>query len=276
MPQNAHIVASGGDYTTIIAWEAAEQGSDYSGSITVGRVDGFFDQGSTSLSISGTWVNGARLEPFDSADAFNGTERKLCGLTVSTGTRAILFNTSTDIEIEGLEMFKTAGGTSRVLDEISTGTRDVFKCLISTSVSRSIQNVTGVNDCVIVNTKSANPIFFGTCNIDKCSIFTDATSDIGVSATLTATNTVSVNVGTGDDWDVGVSQTNNAATDTTADTLDNIVVANEFVDSDPVSNLDYRILATGDLASNVIGAFIQSGGGISIPVIMNSYRQRRV
>mgnify|MGYP003646834400 CR=1 FL=1 len=75
MPQNAIIRANGtGDYTTIIAWEAAEQSSDY-GTITVGRVDGFFDAGASQTIISGTWPNGARLEPFDPADAFDGTER---------------------------------------------------------------------------------------------------------------------------------------------------------------------------------------------------------
>ena len=45
MPQNAIIRADGtGDYTNIIAWQAGENAANY-GSETIGRVDGFFDQG---------------------------------------------------------------------------------------------------------------------------------------------------------------------------------------------------------------------------------------
>ena len=107
MPQNSIIRADGtGDYTSPIAWEAAEQNSDY-GSITVGRLDGFFDNGTSILDINGSWPNGARLEPFDSGEAFDGTERQLCGITTASTSRTIR-NRSLSFEMEGLEIYNTS------------------------------------------------------------------------------------------------------------------------------------------------------------------------
>lgn len=260
MPQNAIIRANGtGDYTTLAAWEAAEQNSDY-GSITIGRVDGFFDLGTGFLAISGTWINGAQLEPFDSADGFDGTERQLCGLTSSNTNRAIRGQTS-GIILNGLEVYLTSTGTGRTLQGDAVGNITANDCLIHSTASRSIQTVE-TNNCVLVTMigSTGNPMT-GTCVLNNSSVFTDSTQDMGNAATVTANDTVSVNAGTGADWDAGVTQSNNASTDTTADTLDNIVVADEFVSATPVASGDYRILSTGDLALNGIGAFIQSGGG---------------
>ena len=104
MPQNAIIRADGtGDYTTIIAWIAAEGNSNY-GAVTVGRVDDFFDQGSSSLFLSGTAPHGLKLEPFSTSIAFDGTQRKLCGLKSTASNRGVDFLTSSDIEIDGLEI----------------------------------------------------------------------------------------------------------------------------------------------------------------------------
>lgn len=258
MPQNAIIRANGtGDYTTIIAWEAAEQSSDY-GAITVGRVDGFFDAGASQTIISGTWTNGARLEPFDSADAFDGTERSLCGMTSTASIT--LRNTGKKVEFEGLEVYNT--GTGRAYSNTTAGGDLSFLLgLARSDTGDTTNNNTNVGvgfvDSVVVS-ENGNPHRDG--NFDKCSIFGNASSALGMGATNNTDNTVTVNADTGLCYRASVTQSNNASTDASADTLDNIVVATEFVDATPVASGDYRIKAGSDLDTNGIGAFIVSGG----------------
>jgi large exoprotein involved in heme utilization and adhesion len=61
-----------------------------------------------------------------------------------------------------------------------------------------------------------------------------------------------------------VTQSNNASTDATADTLTNIVVADNFVSTTPLTSGDYRIKSGSPLDTNGIGAFVQSSGGLVI------------
>jgi len=265
MPQNAHIVAGGGgDYTTIIAWEAGEQDSDY-GATTVGRVDGFFDQGGSALAIGGTWTNGARLEPFDSADGFDGTERQLCGLTSSNNSRA-LRTLVPNIIIDGLEIYCTATGTGRGAQSNVAGSLVLDNCLVKVSCNKLCEN-TVTNNTVLVNTKvsTVDPIT-GTNTFNNTTVFFDSTDNLAQANTLAANDTVVSNDNGGDDFDASVTQSNNASTDTTADNLTNIVIATEFVDATPVASGDYRIKAGSDLDTNGIGAFIQTAGGISVTV----------
>jgi hypothetical protein len=267
MPQNAIIRADGtGDYTSIIAWEAAEQSSDY-GAPTVGRVDGFFDQGSTSLILNGTWPQGGRLEPFDSTDAFDGTERQLCGLTTSNGTRAIDFVLSTNFEIDGLEIYYTGGsGTDRTLENSGTGTFTILNALIKTEGNKRtwLGNFT-FNDSVIATTATTNAISNGASStFNRCNFFSASSSTMGAINSSQSFDTVSVALNTSSFN--GGSNTNCASEDGTATAFPNIVVADNFVDPDPLGSGDYRIQSGSVLDTNGIGAFVQSTTGISVTV----------
>jgi len=261
MPQNAVIAASGGDYTTLIAWEAGEQNSDY-GAITVGRVNGFFDQGGSLLAINGAWVNGARLEPFDSADGFDGTERQLCGVTSSNSTATIRLRATAICEIEGLEVYNTSTSSAATAVTSDVGEpRDVSFCLFK-SLGRLTGNFNtgvGIRDSVlVVDAATTTNGFSGVTILNRCSIFYNSTRETGAG---TVSNSFSVNIGTGDDWESTLTQSNNASTDTSADAINNIVIADNFESSDPVGDGDYRIKSGSILDTNTIGAFIQGGGG---------------
>ena len=268
MPQNAIIRANGtGDYTTIIAWEAAEQSSDY-GTITVGRVDGFFDAGASQTIISGTWPNGARLEPFDPADAFDGTERSLCGLTSTASIT--LRNTGKKVEFEGLEVYNT--GTGRAYNNTTNGgdlsfTLGLAKSDTGDAVNNNSSVGVGFVDSVVVS-ENGNPHRDGVFN--RCNIFGNTAAAIGTGSTNSTSNTVTVNSDTGACYRNSVTQSNNASSDATADTLDNIVIADNFESATPVASGDYRIKATSDLDTNGIGSFVSSGSGISVTALLNS------
>lgn len=263
MPQNAIIRADGtGDYTTLAAWEAGEQNSDY-GSITVGRVDGFFDQGGNQFIIGGAWTNGARLEAFDSTIAFNGVERQLCGMTGSN-TFATLRTTIAVWELDGLEVYNTSTGGSHRQTTI-TATNVVVNDVLSKTVNGASSldvpaNVSTVTNTVLVGNQGFNNAINGT----NVTLFANTASSVGGSGASSLTNSVIANASTGACYRSSVTQSNNAATDTTADAFDNIIVADNFVNPDPVTGGDYRIESGSLLANNNIGAFIEIAGGITI------------
>lgn len=274
MPQNAiirsptHALAgTDEDYTSLSGWESTEQNANY-GSITVGRVDGFFDQGSGALVISGTWTNGARLEPFDSADAFDGTSRKLCGLESTGGTRTLLYNMSTPLEIVGLELYKSGGGGStKCLDRNSGSTPSsiLLDGLLIHAVGRRLtSDVDGLTNSVLVYEGGGTGfIEAGSANsYTNCTVLIDNNGqDVGSVGTSTLTNCVVYNKGTGADFDVGAIQTNCASSDATGNTLTNIVIADNFESSDPITDGDYRIKSGSSLDTNGIGTFVSAGGG---------------
>ena len=272
MPQNSIIRADGtGDYTSPIAWEAAEQNSDY-GSITVGRLDGFFDNGTSILDINGSWPNGARLEPFDSGEAFDGTERQLCGITTASTSRTIR-NRSLSFEMEGLEIYNTSTGSCYW----STGLFSGINCLMKASNGISFRpgdsSGAGAVGCVIV-TITNGAVWAVPTKISQSSVIANNTASMGRSSgTQLFTDTVIVNYLAGACFRGNITQSNNASTDSTADTLDNIVVADNFISSDPILDGDYRIKAASPLDTNGIGAFIQGASGISIEVDSGSYSQ---
>ena len=85
-------------------------------------------------------------------------------------------------------------------------------------------------------------------------IFCNTTSSVGSNGG-SITNTVVVNALSGQCIRSGVTQSNNATTDSSGDTLANIVIADNFVSSDPVGDGDYRIKSGSDLDTNGIGLF---------------------
>lgn len=268
MPQNAIIRADGtGDYTSLIAWEAAEQSADY-GAVTTARLDGFFDLGAAQLDINGTWPNGFRIECFDSADAFDGTERKLCGITSTASIT--LRNRGHSTGLSGIEVYNTGTGIA-YSNTVVGGNLDHQGCLFRTESNTAHRaNTTlgaGTSGCVTASL-TGNPNLGGTYN--QCSMFTTLNSAIGSSATTTIDNTVIVNLGTGACFRGTVTQNNNASTDATADTLTNIVIADNFVSATPVASGDYRIKLSSPLDTNNIGPFVESGGGpVTTPLTLS-------
>tara|TARA_R110001632_G_scaffold83990_1_gene185532 strand:+ start:609 stop:1913 length:1305 start_codon:yes stop_codon:yes gene_type:complete len=269
MPQNSIIRADGtGDYTSPIAWEAAEQNSDY-GSITLGRLDGFFDNGTSILDINGSWPNGARLEPFDSGEAFDGTERQLCGITTASTSRTIR-NRSLSFEMEGLEIYNTSTGSCYWSTGLFSGVNCLMKASNGISFRPGDSSGVGAVGCVIV-TSTNGAVWAVPTKISQSSVIANNTSSMGVSSgTQLFTDTVIVNYLAGACFRGNITQSNNASTDSTADTLDNIVVADNFISSDPILDGDYRIKAASPLDTNGIGAFIQGASGISIAVTLGT------
>jgi len=265
MPQNAHIAASGGDYTNLRNWETGEQTSNY-GAPTIGEVDGFFDQAALPLVISGSWSNGGGLIPFDNADAFDGTERQLCGLTSSQSNRTLRVRNSIPFTVDGLEIYNSGTGVNNRVLQTDTGIDTTLtNCLLRTAGDSIVLGAV-LNNCVMVSSKTTNAAdtVDGVVISNNSTWFCQTTVDVGSTATLTANDTVSVNVGSGDAFDALVTQSNTAADDATADVLDNIVVATEFLNSDPVLNGDYRIASGSDLDTNGIGAFIEATSGVTL------------
>ena len=258
MPNNAIIKANGtGDYTSPIAWEAGEQSANY-GSITIGRLDGFFDLGSSNLDFNGTWTNGARLECFSVSDGFDGTERSLCGVT-SANTAMSVRGRATLVELVGLEIYNTSTGEPY---QSTTGTPSFSHtgCLfhnpaVNVAIPVNLASSSLLTNCVTVAKEHSTQVF----NHIGCNHFSNTTSSVGA-ASGSITNTVVVNALSGECIRVGITQSNNATTDTSGDTLTNIVIADNFVSSDPVGDGDYRIKSGSPLDTNGIGSFVESGG----------------
>ncbi len=265
MPQNAIIRADGtGDYTSPIAWEAGEQSSNY-GSITVGRLDGFFDLGSSNLDFNGTWSNGARLECFSSSTGFDGTERSLCGVT-STNSGMTVRGRSTLVQLAGLEIYNTGTGEPY---QSTTGTPNFSHngCLfhnptVNVCIPANAASTSLLTNCVTVAKEHSTQVF----NHVGCNHFSNTTSSVGSNGG-SISNTVVVNALSGGCIRSGVTQSNNATTDSTGDTLTNIVIADNFVSSDPVGDGDYRIKSGSLLDTNGIGSFVEaSSGGLTASI----------
>jgi hypothetical protein len=268
MPQNAIIRADGtGDYTTIIAWIAAEGSSNY-GAVTVGRVDDFFDQGSSSLFLSGTAPQGLKLEAFSTSIAFDGTQRKLCGLKSTATNRGVDFLTSSDIEIDGLEIiYDGSSGSHRALEDSGSGTYTIRNCLVLVEAgTRIFINTFSFIDCAIVS-KSANSNTSNGAlsNFTGCNIFGQNVQDI-LGNNDVSTNTVVYNTGSGADFGGSGTLSNTASSDNTASTLTNIVIADNFVSTTPIATKDYRILSGSPLDTNGIGSFVQTSSGTTISI----------
>jgi hypothetical protein len=264
MPRISVIRQDGsGDYTSVQAWIAAERTIDY-GSVTIGRIDGFFDFGGINADLGTGWANGARLEAFDQADAFDGTSRQLCGFT---GTASqTLRNRGSEIELSGLEIYNTGSGipywnTNSALTFYAEG------CLFrSTSNALPIQpaaTVTGLLTNCVMHGEDRGYNDGGSLDMIGCTVFADtgsAVASIGGSPSLTDVVTVNGQSPAGICYRGDAILNNCAATDETADAFDNIIVANEFVNPDPASSGDYRIDAAGTIGAAGVGAFIFAAG----------------
>ena len=268
MPQDSIIRADGtGDYTSDIAWEAAEQDADY-GAVTNAFLDGAITR-SNRLTFSGAWPNGGRIQAFN--NAFDGNLNNTPPSITSTAGTGFIRNTSAStLELSGISMIH--GGTSGALDcRVNSSARIVLtdsyidagtnKNIIVLAAGSSFEATNSVlrNAGMVFNAGSS----FANVTLSSCSLFGDRDSILLNRGS--ASDCVVVNSNTGNCFS-NVTQSNNASSDATADTLTNIVIADEFVDSNPVSSGDYRIASGSDLDTNGIGAFIQGG---TAPIVVD-------
>ena len=219
------------------------------------------------MTFSGTWTHGGRIEAL--SNDFDGDLNNNPPTITSTVTAQSVRNTSGKI----LEFVGIAFDHQGTASAIDTRTSASSKITTTNCYVKVIGSASPFGSSNSSSVESNNSVFYGSGQwyvgnaasnavMNNSTFFTDINSS--VTSTGTVNNSVIVNSGTGSCFTGGVTQSNNASTDATADTLDNIVVATEFVDSDPVGSGDYRIKAGSDLDTNGIGAFIQSAGGISI------------
>lgn len=273
MPQNAIIKADGSeDYTSDIAWEAAEQSSDY-GSITIARLDGNITR-SGRLDFSGTWINNGRIEAF--SNDFDGDLNNNPPTITYTGSQQLTRSTSGQV-LEFVGVAIVSQSNSWLLDLRTTAGSGFIltDCYLSGNDAIASMGVNGditLNNCVA---DVADRLFLGGSDVNSTlnntTIFTD-TSANNIDGSVN--DSVIINISTGDCFGGGVAQSNNASSDTTADNLTNLVVSANFVNSDPVSSGNYKISSGSDLDTNTIGAFIQGGGGgisITVTETLNSF-----
>jgi len=261
MPQNAIISADAGgdvDYVDWIAWEAAEQSSDF-GAVTVGIHRGAITQAARTT-WAGTWVNGAEIRA--NGTGFLGETGTADSMTITGSNEVLRANTANkQIRLVGIEIF---GNTVEVLNTRAAGGKILIDdCYIESSgTSTTVTNATAeleLNNTVVNTAGRFIATTAGVVDVNSTTIFSDAdgnpTTNFG-----TYTDTVIVNTGTNDAFGGSETQSNCASNDTTATAFPNITIADEFTNSDPVTSGDYTIKTGGDLADNGIGAFIQSGG----------------
>jgi len=265
MPQNAEIAASGGDYTSDVAWGAAEQDSDY-GAPTVGRVNGDITR-AVQYTHTGTWTNGARLEAF--SNDFDGDTNSTHPRIISTAGINHTRNTSgTTLEIAGIGI--VSGSSSFTLDVRATAGSIINTdgaYIEHTNNSMVLNQDTGsmtLTNTVVNSTGTGRVSNDSGITFESSTIFSARTL-AGVLNSGTANDTVVYAPDANSCYAAGVTQSNNASSDATADTLDNITLS-EFVDSDPVANGNFKIAAGSDLDTNSIGAFIQTAGGETLIV----------
>ena len=272
MPQNAIVRADGtGDYISLQTWVVGERDSDY-GSAATARLDGFYDYPlANQLAYVNfgkdqtLWPNGARIEAFNPDDAFNGVARRLCGFT--TIAHKGILNYGHHIEMDGIEVHNTQessySGRGIAYENkggFDGGYVDIRNCLFRSTITRTFAAVAinysigpGLTNCVLDSSDQGRP-FRGDINLTGCSLFGNQTHDFHQG---TVSDTVAVNYGAGKAFNSRTIQSNNASSDGTADNLDNIVLADNFMSDDIQTSEDYRRKSGSPIALAGIGFFIQ-------------------
>lgn len=257
MPQIS-VVGTGGDYSTLAAWESAEAGSDYgAGNPAIAEITGSI----AKENITGAWAQGFIIRAKAGEEAITGS-----GTAVLTGGGTILIpsTASTNHEINDLTLNSLDVRTSNA-SIVTTANRCAFSgdnfarhanCTmrvndsISTNVGRGFDATSGADAVAVNNTivgVGSGQYGFVRWKCTDCFVYADAGS--GYIATLS-----------GSDY--------NASDDTSspgANSLDNRTTA-DFAD---YAGGDYRTasgsaLATSGSTGGVIGYLLETGGGTSI------------
>ena len=118
MPQNAIISASGGDYSTVAAWIAAEQASDY-GEPTAAFIDGTVQAGGELIfnTAGGNWPHSFKLRPAVFQE-YNGKNAALCARI--THSSSLVTAANSDVDIQGLALAISGGYNNEVFKTSNT------------------------------------------------------------------------------------------------------------------------------------------------------------
>lgn len=118
MPQNAIISASGGDYSTVAAWIAAEQASDY-GEPTAAFIDGTVQAGGELIfnTAGGNWPHSFKLRPAVFQE-YNGTNSAVCARI--THSSSLVTAANSDVDIQGLALAISGGYNNEVFKTSNT------------------------------------------------------------------------------------------------------------------------------------------------------------
>lgn len=271
MPQNAIISADGGgdvDYIDWTAWDIGEQSADY-GAVTVGIHRGAISQAARTV-WNGTWVNGAEIK--SSGTGFLGAAGATDSMTVPS--ECIRANTSgKNLTIRGIEMYGDSSGVANCRSP-NSGVLFLIDCYIESSglsclVIQESSSIIDMQNCVTSCTGSLANTTIGTIKSLDCSHFSEPSTSEFLSYG-DFTNSVGVSNGVAGVFGGTSTQINCASNDATATAFPNIVISDEFTNSDPVTSGDYTIKAGGTLSANSIGAFIQVAGGVSITATLGT------
>lgn len=142
MPQ-VSLVGTGGDYTTLAAWESGEAGSDYGvGNPAIAEITGSVAR----ENITGTWVRGFTIRAAAGEEVFSGS-----GTAIITGTARTIINGSTagvSIIVQDLETVPWISGGSSATHEFN---RLLIDASNTTGIGSGTTDTT-VNDTLIINT----------------------------------------------------------------------------------------------------------------------------
>lgn len=272
------IKSSGGDYTSLSAWEADKNGNIIGLGPEIAECYDVDD--TTDVAISG-WATSAsdyiEIKAVTAARC-NGSTRAQTGNTyrLSSAINGVLRNSQSHVRINGIEIKCTTGGIAfQQVGAASGSDVRVEDCVLSSNdVSASTSYTVSVSTAAL-NLQLTNCIITGkrrgidcrssfTVTVDHCTIYTDA-ADLGIVADteLTCTNTYVGGHSTQDFWTGGAapSGSNNASSDTSASTdytssLTSKTASNQFTSpSITDSSWDFTLKATADLIGAGTGSY---------------------
>lgn len=274
------IKASGGDYSSLNAWEADKQAV-----LSAPEEAECYDFLDTSEAAIIGWTTSAanyiRIYT-PAAERHNGTSRDVSGsgYQLANGTTAGVLRIGEEyVRLEGLNVKSTDTGGSEALHfpaalNASNDVR-VSECIFQDSKSTSGTTYTIQATQANLNLQFRNNIIYGkqrgidtrnsaSVDMDYCIFFTDA-SDLGIVADteLTCNNTYVGGFSNQDYWTGGSAPggTHNAASDTSVETdytstVASAAAADQFVNASVGSSADFHLKAGSDLeaqGTNVSG-----------------------
>lgn len=274
------IKSSGGDYTSLSAWEADKQ-ADITG-LGPEIAECYDLDDTTDVAISGWTTTTSDYIEVRAATAArcDGSTRAQTGNTyrLSSATSGVLRIDQNHVRVLGIEIKCTGDGIAlQTISSASGSDVRVEDCVISSNGASASTAYTCLVTTTNLNLTLRNCIITGkrraldcrnsaTVTIDHCTIYTDAAA-LGVVADseLTCTNTYSGGHSSEDFWTGGAapSGSNNASSDTSASTdytssLTSKSAANQFTNpSISDSTMDFTLKATADLVDNGTGSVAQ-------------------
>lgn len=272
------IKSSGGDYTSLSAWEADKQ-ADITG-LGPEIAECYDLDDTTDVGISGWTTTATDYIEIKAATAArcDGSTRAQTGNTyrLSSAASGVLRIDQNHVRVSGIEIKCTGDGIAIQTISSASGSDVRFEdCVISSNGASASTAYTCLVTTANLNLTLRNCIITGkrraldcrnsaSVTIDHCTIYTDAAA-LGVVADseLTCTNTYSGGHSSEDFWTGGAapSGSHNASSDTSASTdytssLTSKSATNQFTSpSISDSTMDFTLKATADLVDNGTGSY---------------------